>query len=113
VAGFSDAMLAGISARFKALGEPMRLRILDALRRREQTVGGLVEQLGAQQANISKHLALLHRDGLVARRRDGMHVYYSVADPSVFELCDLICGSLAERAGAQARALKRTVDGRR
>jgi DNA-binding transcriptional ArsR family regulator len=103
---FSEAMLGGITARFKALAEPMRLRVLDALRRRERTVGDLVEALGATQANVSKHLAVLHREGLVARRKEGLHVYYRVADPSVFELCELICGSLEARAAREVRAFK-------
>jgi len=109
---FTPELLGGISARFKALAEPMRLRILDALRRRELTVGDLVEAVGANQANVSKHLAVLHREGFVERRKDGLHVYYRVADPAVFELCELVCGTLAERATEQAKAL-RAARGRR
>jgi ArsR family transcriptional regulator len=103
---FTEEMLGGISARFKALAEPMRLRILDALRRRELTVGDLVAAVGANQANVSKHLAVLHREGFVARRKDGLHVYYSVADPAVFELCEVVCGTLADRAAERVRALR-------
>ncbi len=103
---FTEEMLGAISARFKALAEPMRLRILDALRRRELTVGDLVEAVGANQANVSKHLAVLFREGFVARRKDGLHVYYRVADPAVFELCDVVCGALVDRAQEQARALR-------
>jgi len=103
---FSDAMLHGISARFKALAEPMRLRVLDTLRRGECTVGELVETLDATQANVSKHLAVLHREGLVARRKEGLHVYYRVADPSVFELCDVICGTLEARAASDLRTFR-------
>jgi ArsR family transcriptional regulator len=99
-------MLAGISARFKALAEPMRLRILDALRRRELTVGELVAITGANQANTSKHLALLHREGFVRRRREGLHVFYRVSDPAVFDLCDVVCGSLKRSADQKARALR-------
>jgi ArsR family transcriptional regulator len=99
-------MLAGISARFRALAEPMRLRVLDALRRRELTVGELVAATGAHQANVSKHLAVLHREGFVSRRKEGLHVYYAVADPSVFRLCDVICGSLEAGAAARVRALR-------
>ena len=103
---FTEQMLDGISARFKALAEPMRLRILDALRRRELTVGDLVEAVGANQANVSKHLAVLFREGFVARRKDGLHVYYRVADPAVFELCEVVCGTLADRVSEQARAIR-------
>lgn len=107
MARFSDAMLEGISSRFKALGEPMRLRILDSLRRGERAVGDLVEATGASQANVSKHLAVLLAEGLVSRRKDGLRAFYSVADPSVFELCDLICGSLGAQAKAQAKVFGR------
>jgi DNA-binding transcriptional ArsR family regulator len=100
---YSDDMLEGIAQRFKALAEPMRLRILDALRRRERTVTELVELTGANQANVSKHLAVLHREGFVTRRRDGLHVHYRVSDPRVFALCDIVCGDLGRRAAQQAR----------
>lgn len=103
---YSDVLLAGITARFKALAEPMRIRILMALRGGEQTVTDLIGLVGANQANLSKHLAVLHQDGLVARRKDGLHVYYRVADPSVFRLCEVVCGSLESRAASHARLLK-------
>lgn len=106
MARFTEAMLAGISARFKTLAEPMRLKILDALRRRERSVGELVDAIGANQANVSKHLAVLYREGLVNRRKDGLRVLYGVADPGVYELCDIICGSLEARAKAQARVYR-------
>lgn len=106
MARFSDAMVDAISARFKALGEPMRLRILDALRRRPLTVGELVAATGATQANISKHLAVLHREAFLTRRRDGLHVYYAIKDPAVFGLCETVCGPLAEQAQTRARALR-------
>lgn len=103
---FTEPMLEAICARFRALGEPMRLRILDALRRKPLTVGELVEATGATQANISKHLGVLHREQFLTRRRDGLHVYYAIKDPAVFSLCEAVCGPLAERAQAQARALR-------
>lgn len=112
MARFTEEMLGGISARFKALAEPMRLRILDALRRRELTVGELVETVGANQANVSKHLAVLFREGFVDRRKDGLHVYYRIADPVVFTLCEVVCGTLADRAAEQARALRGARTGR-
>jgi DNA-binding transcriptional ArsR family regulator len=105
-ARFTADVLEGISARFRALGEPMRLRILDALRRRELTVNELVDAVGASQANVSKHLAVLHREGFVKRRKSGLHVHYAVLDPSVFELCDVVCGTLSEHANARAKALR-------
>lgn len=95
-------LLEQVAARFKVLAEPMRLRLLQALRPGEQTVSALVKVMGASQANLSKHLAVLHRDGLVTRRREGLNVYYRIAEPSVFRLCDLVCGRIERRAEHQA-----------
>ncbi len=103
---YSEAMLDGITARFKALAEPMRIRVLHALRGGEQTVSGLMGTVGANQANLSKHLGVLHREGLVSRRKDGLHVYYRIADSTVFRICDVVCGSLEARAARQAKALR-------
>jgi DNA-binding transcriptional ArsR family regulator len=91
---FTNEMMDLIAGRFKLLAEPTRLYILNALRDGERTVTALVEATGAGQANVSKHLNLLHRNGMVDRRKDGLHVYYSIADPGVFELCELMCSSL-------------------
>lgn len=87
-------VLALVAARFKALAEPARLTILDCLRAGELTVGELVEQTGLSQANVSRHLQLLHGLNFVARRKEGLYVYYRMADPGVFALCDLMCGRL-------------------
>ena len=95
-----------VAERFRVLGEPMRIRILDALRLRERTVNDLAEATGASQANISKHLALLHRLGFVARRKVATHVFYRVDDPDVFSLCDLVCGGARERVRREAKALR-------
>ena len=103
---YSEAMLEAVSARFKALGEPMRLRVLNALRPGEKTVGELVVATGATQANISRHLAVLFRDHLVVRRKQGLHVFYRVADAAVFRLCDVVCGTLEQRATRHARSLR-------
>jgi len=83
-----------IARRFRALGDPLRVRILDLLRNQELSVTTLAEQLGAGQQNVSKHLAVLVDSGMLARRKDGNHVYYRVADEGVFALCEQICGSL-------------------
>jgi DNA-binding transcriptional ArsR family regulator len=83
-----------IARRFRALGDPLRVRILDRLRDQELSVTTLAEQLGAGQQNVSKHLAVLTDSGMLARRKDGNHVYYRVADEAVFALCEQICGSL-------------------
>ena len=83
-----------IARRFRALGDPLRVRILDLLRDRELSVTTLAEQLRAGQQNVSKHLAVLVDSGMLARRKDGNHVYYRIADEGVFALCEQVCGSL-------------------
>ena len=92
-----------VAGRFKALGEPARLRILSTLRAGEHTVSDLVEETGLGQANVSKHLRLLHDLRFVERRRDGLYTLYRLADEDVFALCDLMCGRL-EREIEQRRA---------
>ncbi len=83
-----------MSQRFHVLGEPMRIRLLDRLRDGEATVGELQHALGASQQNVSKHLGILHAAGLVSRTKDGNHTRYAISDPSVFELCDSVCGGV-------------------
>ena len=96
-------LLTLVAGRFRALAEPVRLAILHALEDRELTVTELVEVTGLAQGNLSKHLQQLHAAGFVARRRDGLFVYYSLADDVVLALCELMCGRLEEEhAGAQA-----------
>jgi DNA-binding transcriptional ArsR family regulator len=81
-----------VAERFRALGEPARLRILNALRNGEAAVGELAETTGLTQANLSKHLQLLHTLGFVRRRKQGLFVYYALADQDIFRLCDIMCG---------------------
>ena len=94
-----------VAARFKALGEPARLQILNWLRAGEMTVGELVEQTGFGQANVSKHLQLLHTMGFVRRRKDGLFVYYALADKGIFQLCDTMCGRLEQEMKRDRRLL--------
>ena len=95
--GLSREALELIAQRFRALGDPTRLALLQALFERERTVQDLCAETGASQANASKHLALLLEQGLVARQRDGLFTRYRIADPTLERLCHLVCGSLAER----------------
>ena len=96
-------VLEHVAARFKVLSEPLRLLILQQLETGKLSVNELAASVGSTQPNVSKHLKLLQDEGLIARRKDGNAVYYSIADPSVFELCDVVCGSLkAEFAGRSA-----------
>ncbi len=85
------AMLAELADRFKALAEPNRLAILSTLHAGELSVGALVEATGLGQANVSKHLDTLRRYGFVERRKDGLNVFYRVADRDVFRICDIMC----------------------
>ncbi len=93
----SDEALELVARRFAVLAEPMRLRLLQALVLGERNVNALVSVTRGTQANVSRHLQTLAREGILLRRRDGMQVYYSVADPSVFEMCRVVCGCI--RAG--------------
>ena len=83
-----------VAQRFRVLGEPMRIKLLDRLREGNATVGELQESLGASQQNVSKHLGILLAAGMVARTKQGNHAVYSISDPSVFELCDWVCGGV-------------------
>jgi DNA-binding transcriptional ArsR family regulator len=85
-----------VARRFRMLGEPQRLRMLQLLEKGERSVGDIVESLEANQSNISKHLQALYDAGLVSRRRDGNSIYYSITDPVIFKLCDLVCRSATE-----------------
>jgi ArsR family transcriptional regulator len=92
-----DKSLRLIADRFKVLSDPLRLALLHRLKEGERTVSTLVEETGASQANVSKHLQILRRAGLVERRKEGLSAWYSILDPSIFEICDLVCGRLAEQ----------------
>ena len=83
-----------VAQRFRVLGEPMRLRLLDRLRDGGATVGELQEALGASQQNVSKHLGILHAAGMVSRTKQGNRTVYAISDPGVFELCDQVCGGV-------------------
>jgi DNA-binding transcriptional ArsR family regulator len=105
--GLSNEALVQVAAYFQALSEPTRLQILNLLRQQERNVGELAELCGYTSANVSRHLALLTQHGLVVREPRGNSAYYSIADPSVYQLCDLVCGSIArqfERAAPKRAA---------
>jgi DNA-binding transcriptional ArsR family regulator len=83
-----------IAERFRVLGEPMRIRLLDALREAPATVQEVQRATGASQQNVSKHLGMLLRSGLVSRRKEGNFSLYAIADEGVFELCEQVCGGM-------------------
>ncbi|MGA7398315.1 MAG: metalloregulator ArsR/SmtB family transcription factor [Solirubrobacterales bacterium] len=86
-----------ISQRFRVIGEPMRIRLLDTLRDGDKTVTELVEALDASQQNVSRHLGVLHQAGIVGRRKDGNFVRYSITDESIFAICEMVCGGLRDQ----------------
>lgn len=100
----SDDALELVARRFAVLSEPMRLRLLQALFAGERSVGALVEATGGTQANISRHLQTLTHAHILSRRKEGLQVFYAIADPSIFKLCELVCGSLEKRLARQAEA---------
>lgn len=95
-----------IAHRFLALSDPTRLRIIDFLRTREEaSVRELTEALGTSQQNVSKHLATLHAEGFLSRRKQGTSSLYGIADPSVFALCEQVCGGIEAQLEAAGAAL--------
>jgi len=89
-----------VAARFRALGDATRLELLQHLMDGEHSVQELCELTGMSQANISKHLSILSEQGILNRRKQGLYVYYSVVDMTIYQLCDLVCGSLSKRFAA-------------
>lgn len=86
-----------IAQRFRIIGEPMRIRLLDALREGPMTVTELTEAVGATQQNVSKHIGVLAQAGIVGREKDGNRVRCFIADESVFALCEMVCGGLRQQ----------------
>jgi ArsR family transcriptional regulator len=102
----SNAALELIAARFKVLSEALRLRLIIELETGEKNVTELVRATGATQANVSRHLQTLTEAGIVSRRKQGQKAFYRIADASVLEMCDHVCGSLKKRFEAQAATAK-------
>lgn len=101
----SDEGLVLVARRFALLSEPMRLKLLHALFDGEKPVNALVEATKGTQANVSRHLQTLADAGVLSRRKEGLQVFYSIKDPSIFELCELVCGSLERQHTQRAAAL--------
>jgi len=94
-----------VAERFRALGEPARLHIMNTLRRGEQTVGELVESTGLGTANVSKHLRILLAAGFVRRRKEGLFAYYGLSGEDVFKPCDIMCGRLEAEAASRRKVM--------
>lgn len=101
--GLPPEALEEVAQYFQALAEPTRLQILNLLRERERNVGELAQLCGFTSANISRHLSVLTKQGLVARENRGTSVYYRIADESVYALCDLVCGNIVRQLEHSAR----------
>lgn len=100
-----EPLLEHIAARFRLLGEPLRLKILAALASGERSAGELVILVGASQPNVSKHLTALAQGGIVRRRKVGTSIYYTIVDESVLTLCDIVCASVRRQFAAKAHEL--------
>ena len=90
--------LGRIAGRFKMLGEPMRLKILQAVCKAPRAVNDIVTATGSTQANVSKHLALLAAAGILEREKDGQNVYYGVKDQLAVKMCELVRTQLNNEA---------------
>jgi DNA-binding transcriptional ArsR family regulator len=99
-----DSLVDVIARRFRVLGEPMRIKLLDRLRDGEASVHELTEATGASQQNVSKHLGVLLDAGIVGRRKEGTLSVYRITDETVFEICEGVCGSV-QRQLAELHAL--------
>ena len=102
----SDQLLERIADRLKAMADPMRLRILHVLQGGERCVSDILGQVGGSQANVSKHLSVLRRVGLVECRREGVNIYYRIEDPAVFAICESVCDSLERQVNAEKKEIE-------
>lgn len=92
-----EPLIERVAQRFKILSEPVRLQLLNQLQVHDElNVQELVEATDQRQANVSKHLGIMTREGLLERRKDGLHVYYSLSDPTIQAICLLVCGRLRD-----------------
>jgi DNA-binding transcriptional ArsR family regulator len=103
----TDALLARIAEVLKAMADPTRLKILHSLQSGERCVSAILEVVGGSQANVSKHLSVLRKAGLVACRRDRVNVFYRITDPGVFAICRNVCDSLELRLDHEHQSIVR------
>ncbi|MCB0272028.1 MAG: winged helix-turn-helix transcriptional regulator [Bdellovibrionales bacterium] len=102
----NQEMIQQVSARFKILSDPSRLRIVQILMDGEKNVGQIVDQMNCSQPNVSKHLQVLYQSGLVTKSKDGNQILYAILDPSVYKLCDVMCKAVLEDAQKQVRKIQ-------
>lgn len=106
-----DDFLDLMADKFRMLSDSTRLAILRALMRGERNVTQVVEETGRNQANVSKHLKMLADAGLVARRKEGLQVFYRLDDPLVERLCRMVCETIVQQAREEVERQKRLLDG--
>ena len=94
-----------VASYFKVLSEVSRLQILTCLREGPMNVGEISAATGLGQANLSKHLKVLAQAGILNREPKGVSAYYSIADPAIFQVCELVCDRISVRMQHQAEAL--------
>ncbi len=97
----SPSALQLVADFFKVLSESSRLQIVCRLRNGPKNVSEIIELTGLGQANVSKHLKILAQAGIVTRDQQGVCVFYQIANPFVFDLCELVCNSLAQQIQQQ------------
>jgi DNA-binding transcriptional ArsR family regulator len=102
----SDALTELVAQRLRVLGQPLRVKLIDSLRDGAATVQQLVEAIDGVQQNVSQHLAILHRAGIVSRRKDGIRVWYELADPHVPQLLDEARASVTRQLGELSRLIQ-------
>jgi len=102
----SPAALGLMADFFKVLSEVSRLQIVCTLKTGSKNVTEIIEATGLGQANVSKHLKILTQAGIASRQQQGPNVYYQIANPFVFELCDLVCDSLSVQFEQQTQRLQ-------
>ncbi len=100
-------LLTPVAEYFKVLSEVSRLQILSCLKEGEMNVTELAEATGLGQANLSKHLKVLTQAGILVRQPQGVSAYYSISDPMIFDLCDLVCQRIFQRMQQQAETIEK------
>ncbi|TAF07614.1 MAG: transcriptional regulator [Nostocales cyanobacterium] len=100
------AIIAAVADYFKVLSEGSRLQILTCLKSGSMNVMEIGEATGLGQANLSKHLKVLTQAGILSRQPKGTSAYYEIADPIIFELCELACDRISQRMLQQAESMK-------
>ena len=109
----SDALVEQIAQRFRILGDPTRIKILDRLRDGQASAAELIELLATSQQNVSKHLAILSGAGIVGRSKSDGVTHYRIVDESVMAMCEHVCGALARQVEQLSEALGGALSGAR